>query len=235
MSRPGHRAREVQRRSAAIIAADSVMAPRLSTCHGGAAQQAVPRSGLNARRKRQRSQMWPQVYSTVKPHITPGKFASASDFTSTDSVVAGPGTSPMEGVPPVAIPDVITRQMHQLEAQTETLLMQGLIDTHRSSIKDLSSISIGSPDKLAYSLSFIQGYHSILYDTCLTKIGKLMFCRLQAILEGTGFRGAAVSDSDIEEEKRTSMSHVQKRAKNSDASEHGKEIGTLQREASSPL
>ncbi|KAJ7807545.1 hypothetical protein B0H14DRAFT_2609552 [Mycena olivaceomarginata] len=68
------------------------------------------------------------IYSTVKPRITPGKSVPASDFTSTDSVVAGPGTSPMEGVPPIAIPDAITRRMHQLEAQTETLLMQGPID-----------------------------------------------------------------------------------------------------------
>jgi hypothetical protein len=83
---------------------------------------------LLRRRKRQRRQMWPQVYSTVKPRITPGKSAPASDFTSTDSEVAGPGTSPMEGVPSVAIPDAITRRMHHLEAQTETLLMQGPID-----------------------------------------------------------------------------------------------------------
>ncbi|KAJ7327445.1 hypothetical protein DFH08DRAFT_1026332 [Mycena albidolilacea] len=44
----GDRAGEVQQRSATIITADSVVAPRLSARHGGAAQQTVPRNILNA-------------------------------------------------------------------------------------------------------------------------------------------------------------------------------------------
>ncbi|KAF7336303.1 hypothetical protein MVEN_02178600 [Mycena venus] len=77
------------------------------------------------RRKRQWRQMLPQIYSTVEPHITPEKAAPARDLASTNSAVASPGASPVEGVAPVAIPEAITRRMHQLEAQIESLLMQG--------------------------------------------------------------------------------------------------------------